>query len=203
MTRIILVRHGQTEWNRIERFRGQMDVPLNEMGHRQAQAIARALEKWPVAAVYASPLSRAQDTARPIAAAFQLLIQTSPGLLDINYGRWACLTPQEAGEQYPEMHTLWRTQPHLACPSGGESLADVRERAVAALRQVLAAHAEQTVVLVGHQVVNKVLCCAILGLDLSHFWRVRQSNACINMFEHHDGVFEIVLLNDTCHLAGL
>ncbi len=203
MTRIILVRHGQTEWNRIERFRGQMDVPLNEMGHRQAEAIAKALTGWPVVAVYASPLCRAQDTARPIAEAFQLPCQTLDGLLDIHYGQWAGLSPEEAQARYPEMHALWRTAPHLARPTGGESLADVRERAVAALHQTIAAHPAQTIVLVGHQVVNKVLCCAVLGLDLSHFWRIRQDNACISIFEYQDGVFEIVLLNDTCHLAGL
>jgi len=202
MTRVLLVRHGQTEWNRIERFRGQIDLPLNEIGHRQAAAIADALRDEPIKAIYAGLLQRAQDTARPIAARFSLPVQTLPGLLDINFGAWAGLTPEEVDQRDPQMHRLWRTQPHLAQPPGGESLAQVRERAVAALHAAIAAHPGETIVLVGHQVVNRVLLCAVIGLDNSHFWRIRQDNACLNIVEYVDGVFEIVLLNDTCHLRA-
>lgn len=207
MTHIILTRHGQTEWNRVERFRGQIDIPLNELGHRQAQAIAQALAKEPIKAIYASPMGRAQDTARPLAAQLGLPIQTLSGLLDIHWGRWAALSLEEASQRDPEMYAIWDTQPHLAQPPEGETLTIVRERAVAGLEWVIATHPEETVVLVGHQVVNKVLACAVLGLDNSHFWRIRQSNACINRFDAQStpaGIrYDIVLLNDTCHLAVL
>jgi len=201
MMRIILIRHGQTEWNRIERFRGQLDVPLNNKGRRQADALAHRLVTQPIVAVYAGPLSRARDTALPIAEALGLPCHILDGFLDINYGSWAGLTPDEVAARDPQMLDRWYNSPHLAHPTGGESLEDVRGRAVAALHQVIAAHPEQTVVLVGHQVVNKVVLCAALELDNSHFWRIRQSNACLNILEHHDGVFDIVALNDTCHLA--
>jgi broad specificity phosphatase PhoE len=207
MTHIILVRHGQTEWNRVERFRGQIDVPLNETGHRQAQAIAHALAREPIKVIYASPLQRAQDTARPLAAQRGLPIHQLAGLLDINWGRWASLSLEEASQRDPEMYDLWDTQPHLAKPPEGETLAIMRERVVTALEQVVLAHSEETVALVGHQVVNKVLLCAVLGLDNSHFWRIQQSNACINRFDAQPTpagiLYDIVLLNDTCHLAAL
>lgn len=201
MTRIFLVRHGQTEWNRVERFRGQMDIPLNDAGRQQAAALAKRLAHEPVSAVYTGPLSRARDTAQPIADAFHLPCQVLKGLLDIHYGQWAGLTPQEVLERYPHLAALWRSEPHRVQIPDGESLAAVRARAVAALQQTIAAHPAQTIVLVGHQVVNKVLLCAILGLDDSHFWRIRQDNACLNLVEYHDGLFDIVCLNDTCHLA--
>jgi len=201
MTRILLTRHGQTEWNRVERFRGQLDVPLNDLGRAQARALARKLATWPVAALYAGPLGRTRETAQPLAEALGLPVHILDGLLDINYGQWAGRTPEEVAQAEPEAHALWRSAPHLARPTGGETLQDVRERAVAALQGAIAAHPGQTIVLVGHQVVNKVLLCAVLGLDNSHFWRIRQDNACLNVLEHHDGVFEIVTLNDTCHLA--
>ena len=201
MTRIVLIRHGQTEWNRVERFRGQLDVPLNDVGRAQARALARKVAVWPVAAIYAGPLGRTQETAQPLAEALGLPVQVLDGLLDINYGQWAGRTPEEVARDEPEAHALWRSAPHLARPTGGETLQDVRDRAVAALQGAIAAHPGQLVVLVGHQVVNKVLACAVLGLDNSHFWRIRQDNACLNVFDYHDGLFEIVALNDTCHLA--
>lgn len=203
MTRIVLVRHGQTEWNRIERFRGQLDVPLNDAGRVQARALARKLATWPITALYAGPLGRTRETARPLAEALNLPVQILDGLLDINYGQWAGRTPEEVAQAEPEAHALWRAAPHLARPTGGETLQDVRERAVAALQGAIAAHPGQTIALVGHQVVNKVLLCAVLGLDNSHFWRIRQDNACLNVFEYREGVFEIVTLNDTCHLATI
>ena len=202
MTRILLIRHGQTEWNRIERFRGQIDVPLNGTGRRQAEALATRLADSPIAAVYAGPLSRARDTAKPIADALGLPVQVLDGFLDINYGAWAGLTPQEAAERDPEMARLWRTAPHRVRPAGGESLDDIRERALASVSRVIEEHPDDIVVAVGHQVVNKVLLCAIIGLDNTHFWRIRQDNACLNILEYRDGVFEIVTLNDTCHLTS-
>ena len=185
MTCILLVRHGQTEWNRIERFRGQVDVPLNDTGHRQAQLIAAALQPYPVRAVYAGPLTRVQETARPIAAAFGLPLQTLPGLLDIHCGDWAGLSVEEVRQRYPELTALWLAHPERFRFPGGESFNDVRDRAVTALHEVIAAHPGETVVLAGHQVTNKLLLGAVLGLDTSSFWHIRQSNACLNIFEYH------------------
>ena len=201
MTRIVLVRHGQTEWNRVERFRGRADLPLNEVGLAQAEAAARRIAAtWPASAVYSSPLKRAMETAKIIAEALDLAVQPLAGLMDIDYGEWQGLSPDEVAERYGDLYTRWLEEPHLVHIPGGESLGEVRERAMAALEEVIARHGGQTVVLVSHQVVNKVLLCAVLGLDNSHFWHIGQENGAINVFEYGDKGFMISLLNDTCHL---
>jgi len=206
MTRIILVRHGQTAWNvgassaEGERFRGRIDLPLNEKGYAQAQALAGRLADEPIAAIYASPLQRAMETARPTARRLGLSVQPLGGIIDINYGEWQEHSHSEVSRLYPALYRQWLREPHLVRPPGGESLEEVRDRAMAALYHVIARHQDQTALVVAHQVVNKVLVCAMLGLDDSYFWRIRQDNGCLNIFDYQEGVFTAVLINDTCHL---
>ena len=202
-TRIFLVRHGQTSWNLGAgqvRYRGQTDIPLDEVGHAQARALAVRLADEPVSGIYTSPLQRAVQTAQPTAEGHALPVVPHPGLLDMNLGEWQGLTHTEAARRYPEIHRRWLEAPQAVMLPGGENLAAVLERGKAAVTELLARHAGETVLLVGHQVVNKVLVCWLLGLDNSHYWRVTQDNACLNVFAHADGVFRVVTLNDTCHL---
>lgn len=203
-TRVALVRHGQTEWNRVERFRGRAELELNDTGRRQAQAVARRLAaEFPLAAIYSSPLRRAWETAEAIGAAAGLKVQALPGIIDLDYGQWEGLTPEEAAERDPARYALWLSQPHLVHLPGGESLGQVRERAGAALHQVIEAHQGQTIALVSHRVVCKVLMCLVLGLDNAHFWRIEQDTGAINIFEWRGGLFIVQQFNDTCHLRGL
>jgi broad specificity phosphatase PhoE len=203
MTRMILVRHGQTEWNRVERFRGRADVPLNAMGLAQAEATGeRVAAQWTPSAVYASPLSRAHATAQAIARHFSLPVQPHSGLLDIDYGEWQGLTPDEVKLRWPEMHEAWFSLPHTACIPGGETLDDLRARGMDMVRALAAEHSGQTIVLVGHTVINRVILLAIMGLGNDRFWRLRQDTCAINVFEAEDREFTILSLNDTCHLRG-
>ena len=209
--RIILVRHGQTMWNAGsasgEHFRGQIDVDLNETGRAQAQAVAGRLAGVDVAALYASPLQRAIHTAQPLAERRGLEVRPFQGLLDINYGEWGGRSFDDVAAQWPRLYAQWLASPHQVQIPGGESLADVRSRVGLAIEEVVARHDGEIVVLVGHQVVNKVLICFMLGLDNSAFWRIRQDTCCINRFDHHDGVFTVLTLNEVDHLpvapAGL
>jgi broad specificity phosphatase PhoE len=207
VTRIILVRHGQTAWNvgassaKGERFRGRIDLPLNERGHAQAQALAKRLADEPIAAIYASPLQRAIETAEPTAQRLGLTPQPLEGVIDINYGDWQEHPHSEVAQLYPTLYRQWLQEPHLVRPPKGESLEEVRDRAMAALHQVIARHEGQTVLVAAHQVINKVLVCAMLGLDNSHFWRIRQDNGCLNIFDYQEGTFTALLINDTCHLG--
>jgi broad specificity phosphatase PhoE len=201
MTRIILVRHGQTEWNRVERFRGRADVPLNETGLAQAEATGRRVAaEWQPAAVYSSPLSRAVKTAEAIARQFALTVQVHPGLADIDFGEWQGLTPAEARARWPEDAGAWFTAPHTARVPGGETLADLRTRAMATVRELAARHLGQTIVLVGHTVINRIILLGVLGLGNDRFWRIGQDNCAINAFEADGGDFTMLSLNDTCHL---
>jgi probable phosphoglycerate mutase len=129
MTRIILVRHGQTEWNRVERFRGRADVLLNDTGLAQAEATGRRVAaEWNPTAIYSSPLSRSVKTAEAIAKHFSLVVQIHSGLSDIDYGEWQGLTPDEARSRWPEIVEAWYNAPHLARIPSGETLDDVRAR---------------------------------------------------------------------------
>jgi broad specificity phosphatase PhoE len=201
---IILVRHGQTEWNRVERFRGLADVPLNETGLAQAEATGRCIAaEWQPAAVYSSPLSRAVKTAEVIAKPFNLPVQIHAGLADINYGQWQGLTPDEVKERWPEIHHAWYNAPHIARIPGGETLDELCARGMAAVNELAARHAGQTIVLVGHTVINRAILLGVLGLGNDRFWRLRQDTCAINVFEADGGDFTLVSLNDTCHLHSV
>ncbi|MHB0871128.1 MAG: histidine phosphatase family protein [Chloroflexota bacterium] len=201
MSRLILVRHGQTEWNRVERFRGRIDLPLNETGIWQAEQAARTIgAKYRVAAIYSSPLSRAMRTAEAIWQAVGKAVQVLPALNDFSYGEWEGKSPEEVAVAYPEVYRLWQTQPHLASIPGGESLAGLRDRAAAAVEEIAAMHPAETVVMVSHRMVCKVLACYLLGLENSHLWRVDLDTASISLFEKREAGWTTLLLNDTCHL---
>ena len=201
MTRIILVRHGQTEWNRVERFRGQADVPLNETGLAQVEATGRCVAaKWRPVAVYSSPLSRAVKTAEAIASHFNLEVQVYPGLADIDYGAWQGLSPEEARQRWPEMVDAWYNTPHLARIPDGETLDDLRLRAMATVKDLAAHHTGETIVMVGHTVINRIILLGVLGLGNDRFWRIKQDTCAINLFEGENDDYTLISLNDTCHL---
>lgn len=204
-TRIVLVRHGRTAWNREPRFRGRADLDLDNVGLRQAEATAHYLaRRWPVEAVYTSPLKRAAQTARAIAEAHQLTAQPFEGLLDVDFGDWQGQSPYDVKKQYPDLLRAWVEMPHTVQFPSGESLDDVRERAVDGLNTVVKRHQGQTVAMVGHTVINRVLLCAILGLGNEHFWQLRQDTCAVNVFDVDEGgIATIVVLNDTCHLQDI
>ncbi len=205
MARIILVRHGQTEWNRVERFRGRADVPLDEIGLAQAEATGRRVaQEWQPAAVYSSPLVRAVKTAEAIARHFNLPVQIHAGIADIDYGEWQGLTPDEVKERWPEMHHTWHNMPHLAHIPGGETLGDLRARGMAAMDELATRHAGETIVMVGHTVINRIILLGVLGLGNDRFWRLRQDTCAINVLEVDvpAGSYTLVSLNDTCHLRA-
>lgn len=203
MAQIILVRHGQTEWNRIERFRGQADVPLNQTGLAQAEATGRRIaDEWQPAAIYAGPLSRTMRTAEAVGACCHLPVSVEQRLVDINYGEWQGLTPDVVRERWPEELSVWYNVPHLARIPNGETLENLRIRAMSAVNDLVARHLDQIIVLVSHTVVNRIILLGVLGLGNDRFWRLRQDTCAINVFEVENGVFTLVTMNDTGHLQS-
>ncbi len=202
MTRLIIVRHGRTAWNEGEgeRLRGRADLDLDEAGLRQAAAAATRLTRWGATALYSSPLRRAVRTAEILAKPRGLQVQSLEGLIDIDYGRWQGFSLKEAEADDPDLYALWLNSPHMATFPGGEGLEQVRNRVTAAVETILSHHAEQTVVLVSHKVVCKVLLCSLLGLDNSHFWQIQQGLCAISIVEMEKDSPVILLLNDICHL---
>jgi broad specificity phosphatase PhoE len=201
MTRFILVRHGQTAWNREDRFRGQSDVPLDETGLAQATMTARRIAaEWAPVAVYSSPLHRARQTAQAIAQPLGLPVQPHAGLNDINFGLLQGLTVPQAADRWPLVVHDWFNAPHLAQLPEGETLAEISRRALAAVKDLAARHPDDAIVLVGHLVLNRVVLLGITGLGLDRFWRIGQDTCAINVFDAGDGDFTLLTLNDTCHL---
>lgn len=201
MTHFILIRHGQTEWNRgAERFRGHADLPLNQTGLAQAQKIATRLAGEKISALYSSPLQRALQTAQPLADAQHLEIQRHDGLLDINFGALEGMTVEEAKQAFPEVIEKWLTAPGRVKFPKGDSFKTMRTRIENMLDELAAKHSGETVALVSHKVVCGAMLCFVLGLDGDALWRIWQDNACVNAFEKRDAVWVVTLMNDVCHL---
>jgi len=204
MTTVLLIRHGQTEWNRVERFRGRADVPLNEVGIKQAEATGKHVaERWRPTAVYSSPLSRAVKTAEAIAKHFDLPVQVHPNLADIDYGDWQGFSPDEVRARWADALGNWYNAPHLANIPNGETLVDLRERAMKTVHELAARHEDETIVLLGHTVINRIILLGVLGLSNDRFWRIKQDTCAINVFEMDKDDYTLVSLNDTCHLLSV
>jgi len=199
MTEILLARHGDTEWNVTEVFRGRIDIELNETGMKQAELLAEHLSDMKIDAVYSSPLKRALKTAEIVAGYHKLDVEVAPGLIDFNYGEWQGLPHQEVKNRYKELYAEWVKNPHQIKMPAGESLAEVRERAIGVVDNIIARYTG-TVVLVSHRVVNKVLICALLGLDNSHFWNIRLDTCGITTFTYENEQFILTKHNDTSYL---
>jgi phosphoserine phosphatase len=204
MTRIILVRHGHVDWLAPERFRGRAELPLSDLGRRQAHAAAGYIAvSWKPEALYTSPLGRCRETGAAIAAPFRLEPQPIDGLADIDYGEWQGLTREQAKERWPEETERWFRAPHLAAIPGGETLTALLSRATAAARDVLRHHPDGTVVVVGHDSVNRVLLLFALDLPLSRYWYLRQDPCGVSELFFDNGSFVIGSINQTQHLSGL
>ena len=203
MTRIILVRHGQTPWNKDKIFRGSRDIPLNDQGREEARLAGEWLKGETIHAAYCSPLSRARDTGEAIARHHGLKVADLPGLTDLCYGDWEGLPLTEVKVKYADLYRQWETAPHTVRFPRGETLDEVKARALAAVVEVLDRHPGQTVLLAAHRAVNKVIIAACIGLDNSHFWRLGQDTTAINRFAWTGDTWQIMGLNDTCHLRGM
>src|ERR1700694_5126960 len=145
--RLLLLRHGETAWNRERRYQGWRDIPLSAEGLVQAEAAARELKEHTFAAVYASPLRRARDTAAVIAALHGLEVETDPAFQELGFGRWEGLTLDEARTRDAALYEGWINTPHLVSPPEGESLVQARERVLAGLERLRAGHQDQNVCL--------------------------------------------------------
>ena len=199
MAKFILVRHGETLWNVEKIYRGRTDVNLDGVGIKQAELLGKYLSNWELETIYSSPLKRALDTANIIARYHKISVHIAEGLIDFDYGEWQSLPEQEAKRLYPTLHNEWHNNPHKVKMPSGESLEDVRRRAIEVVNDVLSKY-QGSVVLVSHRVVNKVLICSLLGLDNSHFWNIHQDVCGITIFDYVDGRFVLTRHNDTSYL---
>jgi broad specificity phosphatase PhoE len=202
MTKILLTRHGHVEGIKPARFRGRAELELTEHGLAQADALAKRIAStWKPAAVFTSPLQRCVLTGGKIAAACSIKGEVRDGLHDIDYGAWQMRTHDEVSAESPEAYRQWRAAPQFTRFPKGESLQDVMARASDVLREALLRYPEQTVVLVGHDSVNRVLLLQLLDMPLAAYWRLVQDPGTLNEIEiFAAGDVRVQRVNDTSHL---
>jgi broad specificity phosphatase PhoE len=203
MTKVYVVRHGQTAWNLEEVFRGRMDIPLDETGKKEVHLAGEALKDETLRAIYSSPLSRSMETAENIAKFQNIEVKPLEAIIDISYGEWEGVSLAEVQKKYPDLYDLWLKAPHNVTFPNGESLEQVRVRTQNAIENLLEKHENENIALVAHRVPNKVISCAFLGIDNSHFWRIQQDTASTNLFIYKEGQWIISYLNDTSYLKVL
>ncbi|HLZ72060.1 MAG TPA: histidine phosphatase family protein [Dehalococcoidia bacterium] len=206
LLRLLLLRHAQTAHNRDGLVQGRADNPLSELGQRQAAALAERLSTAPLEAIYSSPLVRARQTAEAIAAPHGLGVAIEPDLIEMDIGAMEGLSGAELRERFPEFMKAWLSQDAGgAAMPGGESLAQVQARAMAVVERVIARHPAGVAAVVSHNFVLLTVLCAILGLPLHEFRRLRQGVASLAIVEVLPGQRRLVSFNDLCHLeaAGL
>ena len=200
--RLFLVRHGETESNRQGLALGRANVPLNELGRTQASCVAAALSAESLLAVYASPLQRTVDTAKPIAEAQRLEVELEPAFIEMDIGEVEGLTFADLRARYPQLLETWFSArgPQSAMP-GGECLLDVQQRATKAIHSLAAHHEEGAVCVVTHNFVILSILTDVLTIDLAAFRRLRHAVGAITTLELRPGRrTRILRLNDTCHL---
>jgi broad specificity phosphatase PhoE len=203
MTRILLARHGETDWNREGRWQGHTDRPLNEVGRTQADALARRLAHERIAALYTSDLLRASQTAAAVGRETGLEPIATPGLREVDVGELAGLDRAEAAARYPDWYTRWREGTVDSYP-GGESFADLRDRALAAFHRMADRHAGETVVAVCHNGIVRAIVLHVLGLEPGDRPRIAAgANCSLTVVEQQRRRLVLVALNDAGHLTGL
>lgn len=203
MTRLILVRHGESAWNRELRYQGHRDIELSSVGWAQAECLRQRLQKEPLDAVYSSDLRRAAETAALIVRGRGLEPILRPDLREANLGLWEGLTYAEARAAWPKVAERRRLNPAHTAPPQGESLRQVKRRVCAAIEEITRRHPDQTVLIVSHSGPLHALVCALLGLKLKAAWQLRLDNGSITIIDTYPEGAILSLFNDVNHLKGL
>jgi broad specificity phosphatase PhoE len=198
--RLLLLRHGETAWNRERRYQGWTDTPLSPEGLVQAEAAARELKEHALAAVYASPLRRARDTAAAIAAPHGLEVETDPAFKELGFGRWEGLTLDEVRARDTAVYEGWVKTPHVFSPPEGETLVQARERVLAGLERLRAGHPDDVVCLVAHGIPVRILILEALGLGLERIWSLHSAPTGISELEFRDDWTALHRMNTLVHL---
>lgn len=201
MTKILLTRHGHVEGIQPERFRGRAELALTKKGVTQVEALAaRIARAWKPVIVYTSALQRCVVTGTIIANVCGAKAVPLEGLMDLDYGAWQMRTHAEIKTETPEAYRLWKVSPQRLRFPDGESLQDLVARTADVLRLVLERHPAETVVMVGHDSVNRAILLQLLDQPLSAYWRLTQSPCTLNEIDVEGDEVRIERINDTSHL---
>ena len=206
--RFLLIRHGETDWNRAGKFQGQIDIPLNDNGRNQASLAAEFLKTVEIDFAFTSTMQRPKETAQIILKAHpSVTLAEDADFREIGHGLWEGKFEAEIEAEYPGELERWRTEPENVQMPEGEHLTDVSIRAIAAWQKMVqqVGNKPQTGIIVAHDATNKVLLCHLLGLGLADFWKIKQGNGAVTVIDYPDGIDGqpvIQALNITSHLSG-
>jgi phosphoserine phosphatase len=198
--RLILVHHGETAWSRERRFHGRRDSPLSSQGREQAAAVSRALASESPAAVYASPVACARETAQLIAEPHDLSVVADASFIELSFGIWEGLTVAEVRRTFPALYTRWRTEPHTVRFPGGEDLHAPRSRVRARLAELAPLYAGKTVVVVTHGVVVRLVVLEALDLPPDRLWAIAAEAGGITEIEYATSWATVHRMNARQHL---
>jgi phosphoserine phosphatase len=207
--RLLLVRHGETDWNRQGRFQGQIDIPLNRQGRTQAAAAGRCLAVEPIQRAYTSAMARPLQTAELILAGRPGIPLTSlRGLVEIGHGLWEGQLEEAIGQGWPELLAAWKRAPETVQMPEGENLQQVWDRSIATINTITnGLDPSETALVVAHDAVNKTILCALLGLTPADIWMVKQGNGGVSVIDFppdsRQGQAVVTCLNLTAHLGGV
>jgi broad specificity phosphatase PhoE len=204
---VLLVRHGETPWNREGRYQGRTDTQLTPDGERQAAKLGDRLAGLPITIATCSPLTRTRRTAQAILGERPVTLEPDEGLIEISHGAWEGQLATDIEISHAEMFGTWRSAPdrHVPAGPGAETLGDVEDRAWPVLVRTCARLGpDETALIVAHDAVNRVLLCRVLGLPLTRVWTFRQAPAALNILSGTSiADLQVVRLNDAEHVAPL
>jgi len=198
--KLFLVRHGETDWNLAQRFQGHSDVPLNKVGFQQAKALRDRLDSETIASIYSSDLERAYETAKIISNGKNRL-QTDIRLREVHFGDWEALTYNEIQQKYPGQLAAWEQDVYKTAPPNGETLEQLAEHTQSILNDLLMNHKDETILIVSHGGVIKVLICLALNLPAALYWQFHIDSASLSEIAFYPAGAILNFLNDTSHLS--
>jgi alpha-ribazole phosphatase len=200
LTKIILIRHGQTTWNALGKYQGQSDIELSKMGIEQAERLTQNFPLAKIDAIYSSDLKRAHKTAQCIASQFNLPVQTKTALREVDFGDWEGLTYDQINSKWGGMMQHFFANPDTDQIPGGESFVQLQQRATQAVLAICHDHPDQTVVIAAHGAVNRTIIAEALHMPLRYIWSIRQDNTAVNILTYNGSERSIELMNSTEHL---
>jgi len=202
--KLLLIRHGETDWNLAKRYQSYSDVPLNQNGIGQAQSLAKRLVQENIDAIYSSDLSRATETANYIAQEYEptLTVNCDPCWRELSFGKWEELNHEEIQAQWQAGVNAWYADPVNISPPDGETILQLSERVQSAWDEVIIKHKDHSVLVVSHGGTIQVLLCLLLGVDLSRYWQFHVKPAALTQLHVYEGGAILDLFNDVSHLKA-
>ena len=203
MMKIMLVRHGQTEWNNVGKMQGSSEVHLSQDGLHQARLLAAHCPFHTADAIYSSPLARAETTAMILAEKFNLHVEIVPKLRETNFGDWEGKLLRDIAKEDPINFEKFFMQPDELKIPNAETFQQTQFRAMEAVQKIINKHSAEKnshIIIVAHGAVNRTILCSFLDIPLRKMWSIAQFNTAVNVLREDDGNWIVELVNSTAHL---